>query len=501
MRFVCIFYGRTNPAFPVFISQPERKAKRYFRAIERSRQSGLSFPETRSRNSNLEVEDFGVITVSIVFFRNGSAMKFLKLSSIAVSLVLTLNSQADTTVKSYVRKNGTEVSSYTRNSANSGSDGAPYAPTPAGQPVQVYTTPETPVNSSVHALSPAEVLDNEISAGMPASTSITSKITSNEWKYDTLVVHGTLTNMSSDSIDLRTPALVGYDAKNLEVNTGRIILVSSELKAGQKETFTAEIIDPKRLIKFTKLVGILGPYHGATASNAAATPYATESPPWHSSATPIQEEAPAPSSQSASSGNGSGGILTFVILGIIGVFGAKFLLKLASSTLSAAVTPTSADTVNQQETLDDLRKGITPDRYNLNGFVCKKNEKVLFSFQGVRHYHQGTHSQWTGRSAGVSVKIVKGFWFRTGANRGHSVSSSSMDDQGTGTLVLTNQGFSFIGTNSTRIPFSHILSLEPYADGFSLDTDYARNNKHMFGHMHPTNAAFVKSAVDIIGKS
>ena len=76
-----------------------------------------------------------------------------------------------------------------------------------------------------------------------------------------------------------------------------------------------------------------------------------------------------------------------------------------------------------------------------------------------------------------------------------------MDDQGTGTLVLTNQGFSFIGTNSTRIPFSHILSLEPYADGFGLDTDYAHNNKHTFGHMHPTNAAFVKSAVDIIGKN
>jgi hypothetical protein len=176
-------------------------------------------------------------------------------------------------------------------------------------------------------------------------------------------------------------------------------------------------------------------------------------------------------------------------------------MRLGSTIQSPPGTPTSSDTVNQQETLDDLRKGITPDRYNLSGFVCKKNEKVLFSFQGVRHYHQGTHSQWTGRSAGVSVKVVKGLWFRTGANRGHSVSSTSMDDQGTGTLVLTNQGFSFIGTNSTRIPFSHILSLEPYADGFGLDTDYARNNKHLFAHMHPTNAAFVKSAVDIIGKS
>jgi hypothetical protein len=344
--------------------------------------------------------------------------------------------------------------------------------------------------------------DDEVAVGLPGSTSVASKITSNEWKIDALVVHGTLTNTNSSSVRLTTPALVGYDANQQEVNAGRIILVNPELKAGQTESFTAEISDPRRAIKFTKLVGIRSPNNVATkAADAAAMPNATTSPPLYPSATPIQEQSTAPSPQSASSGNTLGGIIGFVILGTIGVCVIKFLLRLASRIQAPVATPTSADTVNQQETLDDLRKGITPDRYNLNGFVCKKNEKVLFSFQGVRHYHQGTHSQWTGRSAGVSVKVVKGLWFRTGANRGHSVSSTSMDDQGTGTLVLTNQGFSFIGTNSTRIPFAHILSFEPYADGFGLDTDYARNNKHLFGHMHPTNAAFVKSAVDIIGKS
>jgi hypothetical protein len=360
----------------------------------------------------------------------------------------------------------------------------------------------------VYGLSPVEVLDNEIAAGLPASTDVTSEITSNEWRSNTLIVHGTLTNTSSASVNLTTPALIGYDAKSQEISAGKIILANPELMAGQKETFTAEIPDPKKAIKFTKLVGIRSSYHIASelayvapTPFGTATPYATKTSTWYPSATPIQEQSTAASPQSAHSGSTLGGIIGFVILGTIGVCVIKFLLRLGSRIQAPIATPTSADTVNQQETLEDLRKGITPDRYNLSGFVCKKNEKVLFSFQGVRHYHQGTHSQWTGRSAGVSVKVVKGLWFRTGANRGHSVSSTSMDDQGTGTLVLTNQGFSFIGTNSTRIPFTHILSLEPYADGFGLDTDYARNNKHLFAHMHPTNATFVKSAVDIIGKS
>jgi hypothetical protein len=350
--------------------------------------------------------------------------------------------------------------------------------------------------------------DNEIAAGLPASTDVTSEITSNEWRLNTLVVYGTLTNTSSGSLKLTTPALVGYDAKSQEISAGKIVLANPELKAGQKEAFTAEISDPKKAIKFTKLVGIRSSYHIATESAyiaptpfGTATPYASKASPWYPSATPIQEQSSAASPQSAPSGNTLGGIFGFVLLGTIGVCVIKFLLKLGLRIQAPVATPTPADTVNQQETLDDLRKGITPERYSLSGFVCKKNEKVLFSFQGVRHYHQGTHSQWTGRSAGVSVKVVRGLWFRTGANRGHSVSSTSMDDQGTGTLVLTNQGFSFIGTNSTRIPFTHILSLEPYADGFGLDTDYARNNKHLFAHMHPTNATFVKSAVDIIGKS
>jgi hypothetical protein len=146
--------------------------------------------------------------------RDGRGMKLLEICLIVLSLLLTANSQADTTVKSYVRKNGTEVSSYTRNAAGSGSNETSSVPNQAIQPI--YTTPEPAgyTAPSGHTLSPAAILDNEIAASLPVSTSVTSKITSNVWKSDTLIIHGTLTNTDSGPITLTTPALVGYDARS-----------------------------------------------------------------------------------------------------------------------------------------------------------------------------------------------------------------------------------------------------------------------------------------------
>jgi hypothetical protein len=114
----------------------------------------------------------------------------------------------------------------------------------------------------------------------------------------------------------------------------------------------------------------------------------------------------------------------------------------------------------QKEALDDLQKGITPTGYSLAGYLCKKGEKVIFSFNGVTHYCSAVHSEWAGRSAGTSVRIAKGFWIRTGANRGHSAQHTSMQRQGGGCLVLTNQGLSFVSKEkSARILLSHMQAV------------------------------------------
>jgi hypothetical protein len=73
-----------------------------------------------------------------------------------------------------------------------------------------------------------------------------------------------------------------------------------------------------------------------------------------------------------------------------------------------------------------------------------------------------------------------------------------MDSQGEGTLVFTTTAVCFIGANSARIPFSHVLALNTYTDGFGLITDYARNSKHIFGHMHSDNVTFLKTALALL---
>ena len=179
--------------------------------------------------------------------------------------------------------------------------------------------------------------------------------------------------------------------------------------------------------------------------------------------------------------------------------------NLARDFALAYPAPNANEAQYQKEALADLHNGIIPSGYALTGYLCKKGEKVIYSFNGVTHYCSAVHSEWAGRSAGTSVRIVKGFWIRTGANRGHSVQHMSMERQGGGCLVLTNQGMSFVSKEkSARILLSHILSFEAGSGGgandfeFSLETDYARNNSHRFSGINPVSVNFIKSVLELL---
>jgi hypothetical protein len=160
--------------------------------------------------------------------------------------------------------------------------------------------------------------------------------------------------------------------------------------------------------------------------------------------------------------------------------------------------PTLSESEHQELALAELGRAAIPDQYKFDGFLPKKGEHVIWAFPGTRHYRQGTHSEWVGRSSRASVRVMKGLWVRSGGSRGHKVSHSAMDDQGEGTLVLTTIGVCFVGTNSARIPLSHILAFQSYTDGIGFDMDYARNNRHIFVRLHPGNVAFIATVLDII---
>ena len=114
--------------------------------------------------------------------------------------------------------------------------------------------------------------------------------------------------------------------------------------------------------------------------------------------------------------------------------------------------PNANEAQYQKEALDGLNNGAIPTGYSLKGYPCKKGERLIYSLNGVTHYCSAVHSEWIGHSSGASVRIAKGFWIRTGANRGHSIQRTSMDRQGGGCLVFTNQALTFISQEkSSRI--------------------------------------------------
>ncbi len=392
-------------------------------------------------------------------------MKRRLILATAVSLTM-INSQADP-VRGYDRKDGSHVSSYDRNAAvRPPTPSSTAAPAPGSIDYNAIYSAKTPQQGSVTNGQPPIVVTV---TGSP-STTATSTITRNQWISDTLNVYGTLSNVNV------TMKVVGFDkSKNL-------VTESDDYTIESDGTFHARLSDPKKEIRFLKVMATDKTSEVAQVE-LASTPIAAV----ETNASSVEEASPV-------NGLSVGVIIIGVILGLLWLVVKSISSKVASSKSG----PTESDSANQKLALADLAQGSIPHRYHLEGFLPKKGEGVIWAFPGVEHYQKGTHSEWVGRSSGASVRVFKGFWLRSGANRGHKISHSEMDYQGAGTLVLTTIGLCFIGTSSTRIPLAHILAFQSYSDGIGFDTDYTRNNRHVFTQIHAGNVAFIATALDTI---
>jgi hypothetical protein len=303
-----------------------------------------------------------------------------------------------------------------------------------------------------------------------------ARITGNRWASGVLIFSGTLSNPEGWPIEF-----VGFDKDQ------KVVTQNNDYTTQADGTFQATLSDPKREIKFVKVQFV----SAVTASARSREAEVQQMP----TITPIPTVY-----TNANAFPFAGVFVGAIALGIL-IFIACLVGKSTPNAPSQTATllpPTPSESAQQELTLADLGKGTPTNHFKLEGFLTKKGETLIWAFRGVKHYQQRIHSEWVGRSSGASVRIMKGLWVRSGASRGHKVSRSQMDCQGEGTLVLTTMGVCFVGASSTRIPFSHILAFQPYEDGIGFDTDYARNNRHIFGPIHAGNVAFIATALDII---
>lgn len=134
--------------------------------------------------------------------------------------------------------------------------------------------------------------------------------------------------------------------------------------------------------------------------------------------------------------------------------------------------------------LRDLLEGKIPKRVSVDGGVAlnlQKSEQIIWAFPGTEYLEDKTRRQYVGRSSGVSVRIMKGVYYRTSAFKGHPVEYTERVSQGKGMMVVTNKHIYFHGPiKSFRIPFQKIVSFEPYSNGIGITKDAANAKTQTF---------------------
>jgi hypothetical protein len=125
--------------------------------------------------------------------------------------------------------------------------------------------------------------------------------------------------------------------------------------------------------------------------------------------------------------------------------------------------------------LRDIMDGNLPERMKVDGnlpFNLQKKEKIVWVFQNVNYFEEKTRTSYVGGSKGISIRIAKGVYYRTGAFKGERVQTSETIHADTGLLGVTNKHIYFAGpVKRFRIAYNKIVTFEPFSDGIGVQRD------------------------------
>jgi hypothetical protein len=96
----------------------------------------------------------------------------------------------------------------------------------------------------------------------------------------------------------------------------------------------------------------------------------------------------------------------------------------------------------------DVLNGIIPSKLEVDGNLpinLHKSEQLVWVFYGTEFLEDKTHRQYVGESSGVSIRIMRGVYYRTGAFKGEAVNRTERIHVDTGLLAITNKHIYFSG--------------------------------------------------------
>ncbi len=135
-------------------------------------------------------------------------------------------------------------------------------------------------------------------------------------------------------------------------------------------------------------------------------------------------------------------------------------------------------------TLREVLDGKLPSRLAIRGqvpFVLQKAETLIWAFPGTDYYEERARTTYEGGYQGVSIRVMKGVYYRTGGFRGHPVVTNSLVHIDAGMFGITNKHLYFAGDHKGfRIPYRKIVSYRPHSDGIGINRDAASAKPQVF---------------------
>ena len=150
--------------------------------------------------------------------------------------------------------------------------------------------------------------------------------------------------------------------------------------------------------------------------------------------------------------------------------------------------------------LDMLAEGKIPD-LDLQisvPFKLQKAERWILAADNVEYAEMRVQRRIEGRSAGASVRVMKGVSVRTGASRGTPVERDVLTHRGRGMFAVSTKHLFFNGDRSFRIPYGKIVSAQSVGSmGLEIVRDRASALPEYFG-IGGEDADFVAELIHLL---
>lgn len=122
-------------------------------------------------------------------------------------------------------------------------------------------------------------------------------------------------------------------------------------------------------------------------------------------------------------------------------------------------------------------------------------ESLVWVFKDTQAYVEKNKRTYVGKSQGVSIRICKGVYYRTGASKGYPVDEQYQSSLGIGNLYITTKNIVFVGDKTIKIPINKIVSYTEYSDGIELIKDGATSKPYTFINC---DAWFIINAIQLL---